>query len=126
MNQESTPMLNPRPHKKLKVWQKAIDLVVKIYKVTGKFPKNEEFGITVQLRRAAVSVPSNIAEGLTRKSSKDKIHFLNIAQSSLSEIDTQLEISIRLDYFNQETYESIEKDLMEIQMMLSGLSRSIE
>ena len=118
-------MLNPRPHKKLIVWQKAIDLVVKIYEVTEKFPKREDFGITAQLRRAAVSVPSNIAEGLTRKSSKDKLHFLNIAQSSLSEIDTQLEISIRLGYFSQQTYESIERELMEIQMLLSGLSRSI-
>jgi four helix bundle protein len=119
-------MINPRPHKKLKVWQKAIDLVVKIYEVTDMFPKKEDFGVTAQLRRAAVSVPSNIAEGLTRKSSKDKLHFLNIAQSSLSEIDTQLEISIRLGYLNQEAFESVEAVLTEIQMMLSGLSRSIQ
>jgi four helix bundle protein len=119
-------MINPRPHKKLKVWQKAIDLVVKIYDVTEKFPKKEDFGLVAQLRRAAVSVPSNIAEGLTRKSSKDKLHFLNIAQASLSEIDTQLEISIRLGYLNREEFESTEAELTEIQMMLSGLSRSIQ
>ena len=119
-------MINPRPHKKLKVWQRALELVVKIYEITEKFPKEENFGITAQLRRAAISVPSNIAEGLTRKSSKDKLHFLNIAQSSLSEIDTQLEISVRLRYLNEAAYESIQTDLIEIQMMLSGLSRSIQ
>jgi four helix bundle protein len=88
-------MVNQRPHKQLKVWQRAIELVTEIYKVTDSFPKKEEFGLTAQLRRAAVSVPSNISEGLTRKSSKDKLHFLNIAQSSLSEIDCQIEIGIR-------------------------------
>jgi len=119
-------MINPRPHKKLKVWQKALELVVKIYAVTEKLPNKEDFGLTAQLRRAAISVPSNIAEGLTRKSSKDKLHFLNIAQSSLSEIDTQLEISIRLRYLDEPTYKSVETDLMEVQMMLSGLSRSIQ
>jgi four helix bundle protein len=118
-------MLNPRPHKKLIVWQKAIELVTKIYKITDNFPKKEEFGLMAQLRRAAVSVPSNIAEGLTRKSSKDKLHFLNIAQASLSEIDTQVEIGKRLSYIDEQTYQSVESDLMEIQMLLSGLSRSI-
>lgn len=118
-------MINPRPHKKLKVWQKTIELVTKIYKMTDEFPKKEDFGLTAQLRRAAVSVPSNIAEGLTRKSSKDKLHFLNIAQSSLSEIDTQIEIGLRLGYLDQHTYEAIEIDMVEVQMLLSGLSRSI-
>jgi four helix bundle protein len=118
-------MANPRPHKKLKVWQRAIELVTKIYQITDAFPKKEEFGLTAQMRRAAVSVPSNIAEGLTRKSDKDKLHFLNIAQASLSEIDTQVEIATRLDYLSQETYEEIEKDLVEVQMLLSGLTRSI-
>jgi four helix bundle protein len=119
-------MLNPRPHKNLTVWQKAIELVSRIYEITSGFPKKEDFGLTAQLRRAAVSVPSNIAEGLTRKSNKDKLHFLNMAQSSLSEIDTQLEIAIRLGYLEQDNFESAEKDLMAVQMLLSGLSRSIE
>ena len=68
-------------------------LVTRIYDLTSRFPGNEEFGFKSQLRRAAVSVPSNIAEGLTRKTNGDKLHFLNIAQSSLSEIDTQTEIA---------------------------------
>lgn len=117
--------MNPRPHKKLKVWQKAIELVTEIYKVTEGFPSKEGFGLTAQMRRAAISVPSNIAEGLTRKTSKDKLHFLNIAQASLSEIDTQIEIGLRLEYLDQLLYERMEERLMEVQMLLSGLSRSI-
>ena len=117
--------LNPRPHKRLKVWQLAIRLVIKIYKLTEKFPKNEEFGLKAQFRRAAVSVPSNIAEGLTRKTAKDKGHFLTMAQASLSEIDTLAEISVRLRYFSEEEFTDLERDLVEDQMLLSGLSRSI-
>ena len=118
-------MINPRPHKKLKVWQSAIDLVVKVYKRTEQFPRSEEFGLKSQLRRAAISVPSNISEGLTRKTPKDKTHFLNIAQGSLSEIDTQAEISVRLGYFSQDEFVDLETDLVKVQMLLSGLSRSI-
>jgi len=118
-------MINPRPHKKLKVWQKAIELVTEIYKMTEGFPSKESFGLTAQMRRAAVSVPSNIAEGLTRKTIKDKLHFLNMGQASLSEIDTQVEIGLRLGYISDEKYDGIEEKLVEVQMLLSGLSRSI-
>lgn len=119
-------MMNPRPHKKLKVRQKAIELVTEIYKVTDGFPGEEGFGLTAQMRRAAISVSSNMAEGLTRKTSKDKLHFLNIAQASMSELDTQIEIGLRLGYMAQSVYESTEERLLEVQMLLSGLSRSIE
>ncbi len=118
-------MLNQRPHKKLAVWQKAMDLVTEIYKMTESFPANEAFGLVSQLRRAAVSVPSNIAEGLTRKTSKDKLHFLNLSQASLSEIDTQIEIAARLGYIDQQMYEDMENNLVDVQKLLSGLSRSI-
>jgi four helix bundle protein len=118
-------MINERPHKKLVVWQKAVELVTEVYRITESFPKKEEFGLAAQMRRAAISVPSNIAEGLTRKTNKDKLHFLNIAQASLSEIDTQLEISRRLEYFGQPTYEDLEIKLVEIEKLLSGLIRSI-
>jgi four helix bundle protein len=118
-------MINPRPHKKLIVWQKAIELVTEIYKMTDGFPRKEEFGLTAQMRRAAVSVPSNIAEGLTRKTNKDKLHFMNMAQASLSEIDTQVEIALQLGYMSEETYGGVEKKLVDVQMLLSGLSRSI-
>ena len=114
-----------RPHKKLIAWQKAIELVTIIYKITDLFPRKEEFGLSSQMRRAAISVPSNIAEGLTRKTNKDKLHFLNIAQSSLSEIDTQLEVSLNLGYLDEQKFGDIEKRLVEVQMLVSGLSRSI-
>jgi four helix bundle protein len=117
--------VNERPHKKLLAWQKAIELVTEIYRITDRFPKKEEFGLVTQLRRAAVSVPSNIAEGLTRKTNRDKLHFLNIAQASPSEIDTQLEISLRLGYVSQPIHEEVEKKLVEVEKLVSGLSRSI-
>lgn len=117
--------INDRPHKKLVTWQKAVDLVTEIYRITEAFPTKEAFGLTAQLRRAAISVPSKIAEGLTRKTKKDKVHFLNIAQASMSEIDIQLEISIRLGYVSQQTFEDGEVKLIEIEKLLSGLARSI-
>jgi four helix bundle protein len=76
--------MNERPHKKLDVWRESIDLVTHIYELTKCFPREEEFGLKSQLRRAAVSVPSNIAEGLTRKTVVDKVRFLNISNGSLS------------------------------------------
>jgi len=117
--------MSDRPHKKLKLWQMAMDLVVKVYAVTKLFPRDEEFGLKAQLRRAIVSVPSNVAEGLTRSSKKDKLHFLNIAQSSLSEADAQAEISLRLGYLDQFQYNEIEHEMSEVQKYLSGLSRSL-
>lgn len=116
---------NERPHKKLALWQKAMDLVVAIYGVTKNFPRQEEYGLTSQLRRAAVSVPSNIAEGLTRRTIGDKLHFLNIAQSSLSEIDTQAEISLRLKYFDESSFDNVVERLIEVQKLLGGLIRVI-
>ena len=118
-------MINERPHKNLVTWQKAVELVTEIYRMTEGFPKKEEFGIIAKMRRAAISVPSNIAEGLTRKTKKDKLHFLNIAQASLSEIDTQIEISLRLGYVSQQVYEHAEVSLIEVEKLLSGLARSI-
>jgi len=103
-----------------------MDLVAAVYEGTQAFPRDEEFGLKSQLRRAAVSVPSNIAEGLTRKSPKDRIHFLNISQASLSELDTQLEIALRLGYIDQTCFNATQHLLVEVQMLVSGLARSIE
>lgn len=86
-----------RNHRNLRVWQSAVDLVDDIYRVTAKFPKEELYGLSSQMRRAAVSVPSNIVEGCARAGTKELIHFLNIA-GSLSELDTQLEIAKRQGY----------------------------
>ena len=85
-------------HKELAVWNQAIDFVLKIYSITNKFPKNEQFSLTSQIRRAAISIPSNIAEGASRKGLKENIQFLYIALGSVSEIDTQLIISHKLKY----------------------------
>lgn len=87
-------------HEDLEVWKQSIDLVEDIYKMTMNFPSEEKFGLISQLRRAAVSVPSNIAEGAARKSDKENIQFLYISLASLSEIETQLIISKRLDFYN--------------------------
>lgn len=89
-----------RNHRNLRVWQSAVDLVDDIYRVTAKFPKEELYGLSSQMRRAAVSVPSNIAEGCARAGTKELIHFLNIAGGSLSELDTQLEIAKRQGYLS--------------------------
>jgi four helix bundle protein len=118
-------MINERPHKKLDVWKKSIDMVALIYEATKSLPRDEDYGLKSQMRRAAISVPSNIAEGLTRRTIVDKLHFLNIAQGSLSEIDTQVELCLQLKYFDAINHEKIETRLVEIQKMLSGLSRSL-
>src|ERR1044071_6894419 len=96
-----------RPHTRLIVWNKAIELVEAIYAITRLFPRNELYSLTNQLRRAAISLPSNIAEGAARWSKNDKLHFFRIARSSLSEIETQLEISRKLRYVTESAFESI-------------------
>jgi four helix bundle protein len=82
----------------LRVWQAAMDLVERVYRLTRAFPKQEVYGLTSQIQRAAVSVPSNIAEGHTREHRKEYLHHLSIAQASLAEMETQLEIAARLKY----------------------------
>lgn len=114
-------MKRAKPHKKLTLWAKVIDFVVFVYEITKEFPREEEFGLKSQLRRAAVSVPSNISEGLTRRTQRDRIHFLNIAQASLSEIDAQVEVSTRLGYIAKEIETEAYDRLSTIERMLSGL-----
>ena len=84
--------------RELRIWQAAMDLVEKIYLLTRSFPKQETYGLTSQLQRAAVSIPSNIAEGHTREYLKEYLHHLSMAQASLAELETQLEIAMRLKY----------------------------
>ena len=110
-------------HKDLKVWQESMDLVVKIYEISEKFPSQETYGLTSQLRRASVSIASNIAEGAGRKGNKEFTRFLYIALGSLSEVETQLEISQRLDYINN--IEEVNKRIYFIRNMLSNLISSI-
>ena len=112
-------------YKRLIVWQKSMKLVVLIYKATRNFPKHEQFGLISQMRRAAVSIPSNIAEGQSRNSPKEFARFLDIAKGSLYELDTQLEISRQLIYVKEQDFDGIYNLLDEISRMLSGLKRLI-
>ena len=116
---------NDRPHKRLDLWKRAMEMVIVVYEATRGFPREEMYGLTAQLRRAAVSVPSNIAEGLTRRSIADKLHFLNFSQASLSEIDTQIEIAARLGFLGEEKYGIVQERLIHVQRLLGGLIRSI-
>jgi len=115
-------MPNPmiESHKNLIVWQKSMDLVESIYGITEKFPSKEQFGLISQMRRAAVSIPSNIAEGYGRNASGSYIQFLSIARGSLLELETQIELSIRLKYFNECESEKIFSDIIEISKMLTS------
>ena len=115
-----------RPHEKLDVWRAAMDFVVTIYKATESFPKEEKFGLTSQVRRAAVSVPANIAEGAARRSPKEFVHFISNAQGSASELETELLIAQRLGYLQKGTYLEIRDTLDKIGRMLIGLTRHLE
>ncbi|NDP20673.1 MAG: four helix bundle protein [Paludibacter sp.] len=113
-------------HKDLKVWQKGIELVKVIYDITKIFPSNEQFGLTSQIRRCSVSIPSNIAEGCGRNSDKELIHFLYIALGSASELETQIIISQELGFFGKDKSEEIHGLVFEIIKMTSSLIKSIK
>ena len=103
--------------KELKIWNKAIDLAVDVYKATSSFPVDERFGLISQSRRSAVSIPSNIAEGAGRNSNKEFSHFLGIANGSSYELQTQLVISNKLALLGDEPMESLLKQIEELQKM---------
>lgn len=111
--------------REIKVWKKAMDFVTKLYKVSQSFPKEELFGIISQMRRSAVSIPSNIAEGFGRKSSTEFKRFLRISMGSLFELQTQLEISKNLEYLTDLEYDELYQDSREIEIMLSSFINSI-
>ncbi|MGO1425845.1 four helix bundle protein [Halomonas sp. AOP42-D1-22] len=113
-----------RKHQELRVWQQAMDLVEQIYLITAPFPDDERYGLTSQMRRAVVSVPSNISEGAARGSNKDFIRFLFIARGSLSEIETQLLIAQRLSYI-QDVSTTIEL-IHQVSGLLGGLIRHLQ
>lgn len=112
-----------RKHRDLNAWQQAMTLVEHVYALTLSFPPDERFGLTSQLRRAAVSVPANIAEGFARNGSKELLYFLGIAGASLSELDTLLELASRLGYCPQE--ENLRKAVDDVAGLVMGLSASI-
>ncbi len=113
-------------YRDLLVWQKAMDLVVACYGATEQFPKTEIYGLTGQLRRAAVSIPSNIAEGRGRQHLPEFIHFLHIAQGSLAELETQIQIAHRLNYIEAQQCQTLLQQTNEIAQMLHGLIRSLK
>ncbi len=110
----------------LKVWQKAMTLVVEIYRMTDEFPRKEQYRLTDQLCRSVVSVPSNIAEGSARKSTKDYIRFLNIAYASLMECETQVRIAQSLNYIDEEALLRMLQLTREIARMLNALMTSLK
>ena len=115
-----------KPHKKLKVWQLGMEIVMDVYKLTESFPEGEKYGLTSQMRRCAVSIPSNIAEGAARNTKKEFVNFLHIAQGSLAELETQLEISLRLKLIGKDFWVVLDSKLLEEDKMLSGLILSIK
>ena len=111
-------------HKDLDVWKKSMNLVVLTYKVTTQFPKEELFGLSSQMRRAAVSIPSNIAEGHGRNSEKELIRFLYISLGSASELETQLLLSHQLGFMNEESFIKLNDMNIQVVKMLVSLIRS--
>ncbi len=110
-----------KSYKELEVWQKRIGLAIEIYKLTKKFPSEEKYGLTSQLRRSAISVPSNIAEGWGRGSTKEYIHFLLTARASLMELETQLIIASKLKYIEEGHFSELDTSVQSIAMMLNKL-----
>lgn len=112
-------------YRDLKVWQLGIEISLEIYRVTGEFPQHEIYGLTSQLRRAGVSIPSNIAEGQARKSDNELGRFLDISKGSLAEIETQIIIATRLGYLKQKTEDMLLNMTEQESRMLSGLINSV-
>lgn len=119
-------MEDSRGYRKLVVWQEAKKLVVLVYRLTKNFPQDEKFGLTSQMRRAAVSVLSQIVEGWIRKSKKDKLHYLEIAQGSLLELDTQAEVSMEVGFLSAVVYEEFIEQYNKTAFLLYRYKRKIE
>jgi len=112
-------------YKQLLVWQKAMQLAEQIYQLTRGFPADERFALVAQMRRAAVSVPSNIAEGQARRTTGEFVRFLSHAQGSLAEVDTQLLLSVRLGFCSQSKADPILALIVELRKMLASLRRKL-
>jgi four helix bundle protein len=114
-----------RPHHKLEAWNQAVELVTDVYRKTDSFPKEERYGLTSQIRRAAVSIPANIAEGAARFSSKEFARFLSNAQGSASELETELLIAHRLGYLDETNFSQLIYQLERIGRLITGLSKHV-
>jgi len=113
-------------YRELEVWKISMDLADKIYDITETFPKNEMYGLASQIRRAAVSIPSNIAEGSARSGTKELLYFINIARGSLAELETQLILSERRKYIDSDTLEQLISIANSVGKMLTRLYQSLE
>jgi four helix bundle protein len=111
--------------KDLFIWQKAMTLVTNTYQITQQFPNEELFGLTSQIRRSAVSIPSNIAEGYGRESQKDFLRFINFAVSSLFELQTQIEIAKNINYLNETEFNNIFEKTRELEAMMIAFSKKL-
>ena len=105
-------------YKELKVWQKSIDVTVKVYKISSQFPDSERFNLISQTRRSTVSIPSNIAEGVGRNTNGEFNHFLGISSGSSFELETQMVVAQKLNYLTKETLDDFSKEIQEIQKMI--------
>jgi four helix bundle protein len=112
-----------KSHKRLDVWIKSFELAKMIYEVTKKYPSEEKYGLVSQMRRAAVSIPSNIAEGSARQTNKDAMYFFVVARGSLSELDTQIELSRSLDMITCTDYRLLTVQISSVDSLLSGFIR---
>ena len=118
--------MKPHDYKKLKVWQEAVDLAVDTYKLLDDFPKEELYGLTAQIKRSVISIPSNIAEGAGRHTEKQFVQFLSHSNGSACELDTQLVIADRLGFMEKGTYDVFEDRINHVQRMLYNLSDRYE
>lgn len=118
-------MITVRNYQDLIVWQKSLEFTIAIYRYTKTFPKEETYGLISQMRRAAVSISSNIAEGQTRHTVKQFFQFLSIARGSLSELETQIILTYRLNYISEDTKNELLKTAEEIGRMLSSLMKNL-
>ena len=112
-----------KPHKNLDAWKKGMTLVEEVYRLTSSYPRHEQYGLVDQMRRSAVSIPANIAEGAARQTKREFAQFLHIARGSLSELDTYVDLSSRLAYATLDSSSRIPQLLEDIDRMLSGLIR---
>ena len=113
-------------HKKLDVWKKSIELVSEVYRLTSKFPIQEQYGLSSQIRRSAISVPSNISEGVARTSKLETLRFLDIARASLVELDTQIEIAVKLNYLSDSDTTTLSEMINHTFAMISKFIKSIK
>lgn len=117
--------MKAKTYKQLVVWRKSIDLTKEIYLLTSAFPKSELYGLTSQMRRCAVSIPSNIAEGNSRSSKQEYARFLTIAMGSIFELETQLLIAMEVGYITREAYDATAGAIDEVEAMLAALKRRL-